>query len=551
MQSVFGGDFTRNMSPLQNLIARAVDPYKLEPDYAAHLEVAEYINKKKANTPREAAMSIARIVNNRNPHISLLALSLLETLVSQCGYPFHLQIATKEFLNELVRRFPERPPPFPGPVMTKILELIKTWTQTLCLESRWKEDLGNIRDMHRLLTFKGYRFRDVGVPSSVQPAVASTSNLKSAEELEEEDREAQQAKLQELIRRGTPRDLAAAQELMKVLAGAEPEKKPDYRAQSLNELNKLEQKVILLNEMLDNVDVEHGERFATGDAYDQVSGILSAARPKIQKWISDAEAGDPEMLDIFLQTNDQINSVLNRYEAFKKGDYTAARNPIPAELASTSRTQDTSLIDFDDQSDQATNPNNPADDLASLFGPSKSTTSAPPSQPSFHQQPQQQYHPGVTIQHPTPSISGPASNGSSNTLADLFSTPSPSPSQGGHGGMGSISLPWSPGPGPSTQPQPTSPTPTSTSTFQTPQQPKQPQGTFWSMRPGSGLGVLASMNSGQSSSNGGGGGGGDSLGSQMQRPQQHSSPAASAATTTTATANAQGKDPFADLAGLF
>ena len=69
-------------------------------------------------------------------------------------------------------------------------------------------------------------------------------NLKTADELEEEDRAAQSAKLQELIRRGTPRDLAAAQELMKQLAGAEPEKKPDYRAQSLTELNKLEQKVI-------------------------------------------------------------------------------------------------------------------------------------------------------------------------------------------------------------------------------------------------------------------------------------------------------------------
>lgn len=93
-------------------------------------------------------------------------------------------------------------------------------------------------------------------------------NLKTAEELEEEDREAQSAKLQELIRRGTPRDLAAAQELMKQLAGAEPEKKPDYRAQSLTELNKLEQKVILLNEMLDNVDTQRGERFVSGDVYD-------------------------------------------------------------------------------------------------------------------------------------------------------------------------------------------------------------------------------------------------------------------------------------------
>lgn len=55
---------------------------------------------------------------------------------------------------------------------------------------------------------------------------------------------------------------------MKSLAGANPDAKPDYRSQALTELNKLEQKVILLNEMLDNVDTERGERFVSGDAYD-------------------------------------------------------------------------------------------------------------------------------------------------------------------------------------------------------------------------------------------------------------------------------------------
>lgn len=115
---------------------------------------------------------IARLANNRNPHIAILALALLETLVQSCGYPFHLQISTKEFLNELVRRFPERPPPFPGPVMSRILELIHNWKETICTESRWKEDLGNIRDMHRLLTFKGYRFRDM---PRTQPSVATAA----------------------------------------------------------------------------------------------------------------------------------------------------------------------------------------------------------------------------------------------------------------------------------------------------------------------------------------------------------------------------------------
>jgi hypothetical protein len=55
---------------------------------------------------------------------------------------------------------------------------------------------------------------------------------------------------------------------MKSLAGANPDARPDYRGQALTELNKLEQKVILLNEMLDNVDTQIGEKFVSGDVYD-------------------------------------------------------------------------------------------------------------------------------------------------------------------------------------------------------------------------------------------------------------------------------------------
>jgi len=120
-------------------------------------------------------MLIARLVNHRNPHIAILALALLDTLVQSCGYPFHLQISTKEFLNELVRRFPERPPPFPGPVMSRILELIHRWKEGICSESRWKEDLGNIKDMHRLLTFKGYRFREIPNRVDAPPTMVSSS----------------------------------------------------------------------------------------------------------------------------------------------------------------------------------------------------------------------------------------------------------------------------------------------------------------------------------------------------------------------------------------
>jgi hypothetical protein len=43
----------------------------------------------------------------------------------------------------------------------KILELLEEWRSTICQTSRYKEDLGFIRDMHRLLSYKGYQFPEV------------------------------------------------------------------------------------------------------------------------------------------------------------------------------------------------------------------------------------------------------------------------------------------------------------------------------------------------------------------------------------------------------
>lgn len=49
----------------------------------------------------------------------------------------------------------------PSRVQQRVLELIEEWRQTICQTSRYKEDLGFIRDMHRLLSFKGYMFPEV------------------------------------------------------------------------------------------------------------------------------------------------------------------------------------------------------------------------------------------------------------------------------------------------------------------------------------------------------------------------------------------------------
>ncbi|MCJ1381493.1 hypothetical protein MMC17_004604 [Xylographa soralifera] len=351
----FGSFSEPAQSPLQRYIQNAVDPQNFEPNLALCLEIADLINSKKGNAPREAAVAIVGYINHRNPNVSLLALTLLDICVKNCGYPFHLQVSTKEFLNELVRRFPERPPLRPTRVQLKILEAIEEWRQTICQTSRYKEDLGFIRDMHRLLSYKGYMFPEVRREDAA--VLNPSDNLKSAEEMEEEERAAQSAKLQELIRRGSPEDLQEANRLMKVMAGFDTRHKTDYRAKAAEEVSKIQQKAKLLEERLQNFRA--GDSIADGDVYEELANSLQSAQPKIQK-MCEEESDDQEAVAKLFEINDSIHRTIERYKLIKKGDLEAA-SKIPKGTLGTSTgvvknaDNELSLIDFGGESEQSTN----------------------------------------------------------------------------------------------------------------------------------------------------------------------------------------------------
>lgn len=88
--------------------------------------------------------------------------------------------------------------------------------------------------------------------------------------MEEEEKEAQSAKLQELIRRGTPADLQEANRLMKVMAGFDNRHKTDYRAKAAEEVAKVQQKAKILEEMLQNQQAGGGP--PEGDVF-EVGGL--------------------------------------------------------------------------------------------------------------------------------------------------------------------------------------------------------------------------------------------------------------------------------------
>ncbi|OBZ88406.1 putative ADP-ribosylation factor-binding protein C25H2.16c [Choanephora cucurbitarum] len=376
------------------LSERACSPSRYDPNLALNIEICETINKKQGNAPRTAAQTIVRLVNSTKINQALLALTLLDNCVKNCGYPFHLQIASKDFLNALVRRFPERPPtryaPNPvqsapenqwnhfdfaplqpcmaNPVIDRILYLIKEWKIALAELARYKEDMTHIKDMYRLLKFKGYIFPELRETSIA--ALTPADTLKSAQELEEEDRIAKAAKLQELIRRGTPQDLVEANQLMKIMTGYDQKHQVNFKEKFAEELHKTQNKARLLYEMLANIKT--GDSIEEGGTIDELKIACESALPKIKSLLK--ESKEAERTEELTEVKSTIKGALLKYQDIKHGQYDTeydVSGKFKSDLDKHMPPPAISLIDLEDGLLDSTSSSPslpPQNELSELFG---------------------------------------------------------------------------------------------------------------------------------------------------------------------------------------
>jgi ADP-ribosylation factor-binding protein GGA len=150
--------------------------------------------------------------------------------------------------------------------------------------------------------------------------------------MEEEERAAQSAKLQELIRRGGPQDLQEANRLMKVMAGYDTRNKTDWRAKAAEEVGRVQQKAKILEEMLQGY--KPGDEIKEDDVWEELANALQSAQPKIQK-MCEEESDDHEAVAKLFEINDSIHRTVERYKLIKKGDVEGA-NKIPKGTLGTS-----------------------------------------------------------------------------------------------------------------------------------------------------------------------------------------------------------------------
>nr|CAH8863968.1 unnamed protein product [Trichobilharzia regenti] len=140
------------------LTERATDSGRPAEDWALILEICDLVNETD-DGPKEAIRAIKKrlVMSAGRDNISIwYTLTLLETLVRNCGRRFHSQVANKEFLHAFLKLLSPKNDP-PQQLQTKVLYMLKCW-----ISSNW--DVPGKRDLDKVyasLLQRGVQFPTV------------------------------------------------------------------------------------------------------------------------------------------------------------------------------------------------------------------------------------------------------------------------------------------------------------------------------------------------------------------------------------------------------
>uniref|UniRef100_A0A8I6AVU7 Target of myb1 like 2 membrane trafficking protein n=1 Tax=Rattus norvegicus TaxID=10116 RepID=A0A8I6AVU7_RAT len=123
MEFLLGNPFS---TPVGQCLEKATDGSLQSEDWTLNMEICDIINETEEG-PKDAIRALKkRLSGNRNYREVMLALTVLETCVKNCGHRFHLLVANRDFIDSVLVRIisPKNNPP--TIVQDKVLALIQS-----------------------------------------------------------------------------------------------------------------------------------------------------------------------------------------------------------------------------------------------------------------------------------------------------------------------------------------------------------------------------------------------------------------------------------------
>lgn len=137
-------------------IEAATSPNLQQDDWALNLEICDIINENDDDA-KDAARAIRKrlqqIDRDKNFATTNWTLTVLETCVSNCSRRFHVQVMTKDFIQDLVKLIgPKNNPPIE--LQERVLRLIERWAEAF----KDQPDLAGVVTVYNELKAKGVTF---------------------------------------------------------------------------------------------------------------------------------------------------------------------------------------------------------------------------------------------------------------------------------------------------------------------------------------------------------------------------------------------------------
>nr|XP_045363026.1 TOM1-like protein 2 isoform X1 [Camelus bactrianus] len=310
------------------LLEKATDGSLQSEDWTLNMEICDIINETEEG-PKDAIRALKKRLNgNRNYREVMLALTVLETCVKNCGHRFHVLVANRDFIDSvLVKTISPKNNP-PTIVQDKVLALIQAWADAF----RSSPDLTGVVHTYEELKRKGVEFptADLDALSPIHTPQRSVPEVDPAATM---PRSQSQPK--------TSAGSYSAPQAPALSVTGPITANSEQIARLRSELDVVRGNTKVMSEMLTEM-VPGQEDSSDLELLQELHRTCRAMQQRIVELIS--RVCNEEVTEELLHVNDDLNNVFLRYERFER--YRSGRSAQNASNGALSEVAEDNLIDL-------------------------------------------------------------------------------------------------------------------------------------------------------------------------------------------------------------